>query len=199
MMYLFWDHYALHVMPFFYYASILGMKSWLENPRYALWRARATGGRMDAAAFLAIFLIILSLQINLVKGDNPLGRKFNLSAYTVTEHNRIGHRLLRQIPERASVLAQEYIATHLSFRDEIYAVTKNHHWRAGEKPLFQPEYAVFDLQADKKLPHDPKIRETAEAFYADSHYAVLAEENGWILFKKRGDGSPRDDAETHPR
>jgi uncharacterized membrane protein len=184
-MYNFWDHYSLHVLPFLAFASILGMQAWLEHPRWQKWRVQLGGNQVPVATALALFILILSLFINLERGDNPLSRKFHASVYTVSAHNQLGQRLLRQIPGDASLLAQEHIAAHVSLRQRIWAVSADYAWKPGEQPLCYPEYAVFDLQAARHLIYYAKVQDTAQWFYADSRYEVQIQEDGWVIFKRR--------------
>ncbi|MBN1596631.1 DUF2079 domain-containing protein [candidate division FCPU426 bacterium] len=189
-MYNFWDHYSLHIMPFLYFCTLVGLKKWMEKPIFASWRQRLAGQEKAFPLWLAFFLIVLTLLINLERGQTPFSRKFSWSRYALTDHARIGHRMLQQIPPGVSVAAQEHLAPHLSFRREIYAITSQQYWRPGEKPWYLPEYAVFDLKGARRLPFADKILGTADYFYATPAYIVAAEEDGWVIFKKTGLASP---------
>jgi uncharacterized membrane protein len=180
-----WDHHSLHILPFFYFASALGVKYWLSHPRPALWRERIRLPKAIGPNVLALFLILLALLVNLERGNTPLSRKFSLKPYYVTEHNQLGAKLIKSIPAQASVLAQEWLAPHFAFRPEVTVVAPWRSWKIGEEPLSRPEYAVFDLEQAKQLTYQQQVIDTVEYFYSSDEYAVLKEQDGWVIFQRQ--------------
>jgi uncharacterized membrane protein len=170
-MYRFFDHYSLQVLPYLFFALILGLKRAVERGA-GNWR-------------LGWVLIVLALLVNFESADNPLGRQFKPQHLQLSEHHRRGAAILARIPPQATVLAQEDLAPHLSLRPELWAVTRENYAAPGHALVGQADWACFDLNAALEADLAAKVQSTVAYFKASPDYRLVADEDGWLLWARR--------------
>ena len=113
-------------------------------------------------------------------GPLPFTRYFNFNYYKLTEHARIGHKLLKMIPDEASCLTLQSLASHIGkcryvgvFAMEV--IERGYIW----------DYVFVDLLKDdhyhiEKGDYFLKLKQ----FLTQDSYGVVAFEDGWLLLKK---------------
>jgi hypothetical protein len=110
----------------------------------------------------------------------PGGGRFDPSLYEVTEHDRIGQRLLAEIPPEASLAVQDGIGAHLTTRERVYLFP----WF---EPASPPQLIALDLVGSLTYPLDrDKIRSTVYTFRLDPAMQIVWEQDGYYLFHPVG-------------
>jgi uncharacterized membrane protein len=179
-MYHFWDHYALSVLPFLYFAVLLGSVRLLEIlQRY--WGVYYEKQRMEKA--LALAVILTACLLNFDRGQNPLGRKFSWANLKVSQHNLSGHKLLAQVPADASVLTIDDIAPHLAMRNFIYIFDSQNYFSEAHMPEFQTEYVLIDREMAPRSYAREAITQTDQFLSRRPEWSSVIEGN-WVLYKK---------------
>lgn len=182
-MYNFWDHYSLHIMPFLYLASIVGIKRLLTSPDGIVSRLGCDHARMPAC--LTVFMLLLALLINMESGNNPLGRKFRPDRYVLTASQELGAKLVASIPGEASVLTEENIGPHLAFRPRLYLMSV---WRKDPVEfarLHETDYVLFNLEAGNLPPaYRQKLKMVCDSYYEKQGYQKVADELGWRMYRQ---------------
>lgn len=183
-MFNYWDHYFLHVAPFFYFATIVGIKHLLNSDKLQWLKWKLPGMEKITTTGLAVFILLASLLINLERGNTPLSRKFKLSDYKITEHSHIGLNLIKEIPENASVLVQETLAPHFSLRKKVRAITFYKSWKEQKNMLDESDYVVID----EKYPFAVKVGTIFEDAVAwldqDRRFEAVTNTDGWRIYKR---------------
>lgn len=172
------------MLPLVYLAAIEGthsLTSWLE----AWLRGKEEWIQPALAALIATGSIFFHYWFTSpFTGPVPWSREFNWNYYTVTEHARVGHNLIEQIPEGASVVFtetlihrdlynRENVAQHIDFREPVDSILHR--------------YALFDLFSySAHETRDSRIDGIA-AYVSSERYGVLEFVDGYILMEAGAD------------
>jgi hypothetical protein len=107
----------------------------------------------------------------------PGGGRYDSALYTVTEHDRIGQRILSSIPAGVSAAAQSGPGAHLAARQVLYLFP----WFDFGAP---PEMILLDETTDKPYPLTPSSLHTAIVqIQMDPSVETIWEEDGYFLFQ----------------
>jgi len=113
-------------------------------------------------------------------GPLPFTRGFSFKHYESTKHARIGHRLLKMIPDEASCLTLQSLAPHLGRCRWVgvfatYVIERDYTWDCIFVDLFKDDYYHIE-----KTTYFLGLKH----FLTGEDYGVAAFENGWLLLKK---------------
>jgi len=162
--------YTAPIIPFIFAGAIFGI--W--NIRKFLKRNKFGERRGIIAA--SIFILACSLLANRYFSPSPLSKRFDVNRYfdteeyKATEHNLLAYKIMKLIPEDASVSTQAAYVPHLTHRKEIYQFPNIHN----------AEYVFINTRAwiRKGLP------EVFERFLDNENYGVILHEETYFLFKR---------------
>ncbi len=119
-----------------------------------------------------------------ITGPVPWSREFNWNYYTVTDHARIGHRLIERIPEGASVIFSETL-THRDLYNRA-----NMAQRIDYKEPCNPishRYVLFDLFSYTAHETRDSCLDSIAAYVRSKRYGVLEFIDGYILMEAGAD------------
>lgn len=171
----YWDHYFLHVAPFLYFATIMGIKKLLVP--------RKNDERIKWAYYISGVLILLSLLINLERGQNFLSRKFRPASFKLTENSRVGRQLLNQLPPTASILVQEQLAPEVCFRRHLYAISCHSDWNARNYDFRTIDFVVLDLNLPL-APNYAKVYQQANHWLSQNpDFSLIDSQDGWRIYR----------------
>ncbi len=141
--------YAALVIPWVTLAAIYGLGRWYDRTRLGPLAPVAerlpTFGRL-ATLLPIVLLLAFSLTYQGMRGFTPLSRLFRWPA--VTEHQRIGQELMKEIPPDAPLVAQDRLYPHLSQRQAI--------------SFLWPSKGSADYHLPRRLRPDPAQRRSRE-------------------------------------
>jgi len=169
-------HLAAFIIPFIMYATIHGFK----NIRFRnLWKLQFL--KKIKTPFIATLIIMVSLS-----PLSPLPHFFSSVAayegYPIPEkHTELLSRAVGQIPDNASVLAQNHIFPHLTNRVEVYV------WVPFGVTV---DYAISDKkQGDYETTHvsvrSETFKQQFESLLHSGKYEKIFEKDGIIVLKRR--------------
>ncbi|MGE5603008.1 MAG: DUF2079 domain-containing protein, partial [Nitrososphaerales archaeon] len=166
-------HYAATVIPWFTLAAIYGLGRWYDQKRVR-WLAglAARAPRLPLAV-----LLVCSFAYQGARGFTPLSRWYQWPQ--VGEHERLGLRLMQEIPPGAPLVAQDRLYPHLSQRESISFL-----WPSDASA----EYIVLDV-SDAALTNGNKLTEwLKDQVLGQSAYGLELSRDGFVLLKR---GAPR--------
>lgn len=171
----YWDHYFLHVAPFFYFATIMGIKKILF--------LKKNGDRLKSAHYITAVMITLALFINLERGTNFLSRKFNPKAFQISEHSKTGWKMIKKIPPTASVLVQEQLAPSLCLRRHLYAIRCYSPWDPQRYDLKTIDFVVLDLNHNLPPAYAEVYQEADEWLNKNPDFNLFLSRDGWRIYR----------------
>jgi len=126
-------HYSVPLAPFVVIAAVYGSERLLNLTRKLLPNVK----HGFLLLVLGGYLLFTSTFYHRVFGHTPLASAFHWPQ--VTEHHRIGHEILNEIPPQATVSAQMSLNPHLSQRPRIFVFPQ----------LGDAEYIALDVLANR--------------------------------------------------
>ncbi|NBD35486.1 MAG: DUF2079 domain-containing protein [Chloroflexi bacterium] len=122
-------------------------------------------------------LLAANISFFLLWSPFPGGGRFDVVPYTVQEHHRIGHRVVRRIPPDVSVAAQSGLGAHLATREKLSLFP----WFSEEN---SPEMIVLDATGLNSYPlHYSEIEGIVDTYRMDPRMQVYWEQDGYIVFR----------------
>ncbi len=103
-------HYTAAITPFIFIAAIFGIA------RLQRLMKRFIPQLLSPPVVTSVYLVMISGLWNYVHSPSPINREFNRSTYTVTASAAEKEKVLRSIPESASVSAMNNLGPHLANR-----------------------------------------------------------------------------------
>jgi len=176
------------VVPWFFISGIYGtarlIKWWSESSSTICWRTPLGVG-------IAIYLIFTGILSNVTYGALPYSTTFKFTDYTVTPHDRIGHDLLKLIPDEASVSTTTHILSTLAERELLYVFPEPYIrvlW-LSEIPLPAPaDYVMIDtsraVMAEISDSSQAAVKERVRAIGRRPDYQTLIARDGYVIFKR---------------
>lgn len=162
-------HYPAPITPFVFAASIAGLA------RLATW-ARSRGWSSQAIVRGGVMLALPGLLwMHWQDGATPLARWFEWPQ--VTEHHRIGERIIARIPPDAAVSAQWRLNPHVSQRERVYQFPD----------VRDAEYVLIDVTIPLLVQHPNDLYRTVQEMLADE-WGIDTAMDGWLLLRR---GAPR--------
>jgi len=174
-----WDiyhHYQGLLVPFLMVGLILGW-DWLSRQKGPTWLK--VWQHLDQATrvrVIGLLLLVSSLGSNLAF-RNPLPSIFfaHPPARLAT-----ARAILARIPPDVPVAASNLLAPHLPMRRDIFLVPGGD-FHYAEHPEERAEYILLDLQSER----GEEERALLEALRAQPTWEVLAEQDGYVLLRRR--------------
>lgn len=160
------------ILPFVYLSAIYGAKKVIAWSRY----------KQKFKHILAVSLIVFSLISHYYlhlpwHSPIPLSKNANLGYYKLTKHNELGHKFLKLIPQKASVIAQYPLDQHLTYRtklDILNQETVKNEW----------EFIFLDISAPPNFLTPPDYKSIVEHLLRNNLYQTVAQQEGWLLLKR---------------
>ena len=165
--------YSATLLPPLLMASVTGLR-WLRERIEARWFALAPG--------LAAFVVATAALGAYFYGPLPMSRNFEPQRYQPTPRLEAARQLMAQIPPEASIIAQSGLLPQLSHRRTIQLF-------AYANPALRPDF--YFLDTDSKAQRYPLPQEQDYPYLkalsrvaADAEYRLVAEREGYLLFKR---------------
>jgi uncharacterized membrane protein/uncharacterized membrane protein YbhN (UPF0104 family) len=158
--------YTATITPFIYLSVIYGVY-WLQkilNSRYNI-------AKKNIHLFLIMYLLGFALFSAYDFGPLPGARDANLDMFIRQLPNRVYvDNFLRKIPKKESVAASNDIGSHLSARENIYAIPLG---------LDRADVVVLLLNGT-----DPQAKSVYKKLITDPHYHEVAQNDGFVAFQR---------------
>ncbi len=162
-------HYAATVIPWFILAAIYGLGRWYDGR--GIGPLRGVARRVPWLPL--VVLLVASCAYQGGRGFTPVSRLYQWPQ--VTEHERTGRALMKQIPPDASLVAQDKLYPHLSQRQAISFL-----WPSDASA----EYVLLDV-SDPTLTNGDRLTEWLKAqIEAQSAYGLVESRDGFVLLKR---------------
>jgi len=165
-------HYTAPIAPFVIIASAYGLALVVRG----MGRVFRHVGRRFLLVILGGYVLLLTLVYHRSYGSTPLA--YDFAWPQVGEHQRIGHRLIEQIPADAAVSAQNHLNPHLTQRDQVYIFPR----------IEDAEYVLVDVTTYPYVEPVEEFHAAVRDLLADPGFGIVAATDGYILFQ-RGAGS----------
>ncbi len=160
-------HYTAALLPFLFYATVVGVE------RILRWRTRSGDARRARGIAVGTMLLVAGALGYYLYAPGPLARNFDASRYALDANTAAGHTLLQTIPADAIVATQTELLPHLAERRSVYEFTV---------PQFpwQVEYAVAKTTGTWFPRYKPFWDK-----YLDSGYLGIVAQSGSFLLARR--------------
>lgn len=144
-------YYALPLVPFLFISLIFGLNNICERfPQ-------------RQKVILTIFCLYL-LATNVT----------HLRAFGITQHDLMGHQLIKMVPDDVTISAQTTLIPHLRRSHQIHLLPDT----------LDSEYIFFDTQRFKWPMSDEEYEVTLQRFIDNNQYKLLSDAEGFYLFRK---------------
>ena len=144
-------HYALPIVPFLFIALLIGLHhlcAWFPRQRQAL------------LTVVSVYLLVMNVS--------------SLKAFPITNHDLVGHRLLKTLPDGVTIAAQTSFVPHLR---------RSQHIRLLPYDL-TTDYVLFDTQRFIWPMTAKEYQATLRQFLENGQYQLVIREEGFYLFRK---------------
>jgi len=161
------EHYSAMILPIVIVSAIYGMG------RLAKWVARWPRLRHDQVVLgLSLMMLAISGSQYIRQGIWPFSSRF--SAPRMTEHDRVGHSVISQIPPEASVSAQSNLYPHVSQRERAYFYPAIN---GAEYILLDAAGVTYPLSVDGLFFDAQQLMRSGE-------YGVVEARDGYLLLQR---------------
>lgn len=160
------------IIPFIYLSAIYGAKKFITWAQYKQKFIIAFFACMTISSFISHYYLHLPWHTPI-----PFSKNADWGSYRLTKHNEIGHKLLKLIPQKASVLAQYPLDQHLTYRtklDRLNQETVKNDW----------DFVFLDTSSPSNFLTPPDYNFMVEHFLANNSYRIVFNHDGWLLLKK---------------
>ena len=163
-------HYNALLAPFIVLSASAGAK-WLTK-----YLSRKTSfDRKFLSVLVIIYVFLLSIGYQSRLAHLPFSPNFSWP--DVTERNRVGVEIARQIPKEASLSTQDHLAPHTSHRTDLYLFpTEN-----DMDYIFLDENSLDSFTGDYKV----FMKEVFFKTLADPNYIKVIDIDGFILLRRK--------------
>jgi len=162
-------HYAVIAVPFLVLATTWGidrLSRWLDR-----WVKRRT---VLIAAGVFVVIAMGAYQIDRYHTFIPLSDRY-ADTYTIAPRDGIGWQIAAQIPRDAIVSAQFNLLPHVSQRQRAHIYPR----------IEDAQYVFLDTQGViEPFQTQAEYQAAVDALRADPSFEVIAEQGGFILFKR---------------
>ncbi len=167
-------HYPAPIVPFAVLAAAVGLANLGRLAQAAGTRLRRS---LDLRRYVlvtgALLVVGATLAYHRARGATPLAVEFEWPR--VTEHHRVGERIIALIPPEAGVSAQWRLNPHVSQRERVYQYPD----------VRDAEYVLLDVTINSWPQHPNDLYRDVQAMLA-GEWGVEAARDGWLLLKRGG-------------
>jgi uncharacterized membrane protein len=160
-------HYSASIMPFVIVSAIYGTGVVARQ-----WQRRRGMSYARATTVLAAAVLAVSLVHHYQIGVSPIARTFHPPQ--IDAHDRLGERLIAQIPPQAAVSAQSNLYPHLSHRQQAYFFPA----------VNDAEYVLLDVTSPAYPLTVRGLHQEAVQLLRSAQFGVWAAEDGYLLLKR---------------
>jgi uncharacterized membrane protein len=172
---------VIAVIPGVFIAAVYGLKK----------VARVWG---DRGLVLGMGIVLVcSILCNVLYGVLPFSLRYSFADHKVSDHDKIGHDIIKQIPPDVSVSTTSQMSAHLAHRNNIYIIPQpweKGNWRAPLDDFPEKvDYVVVDtsLAVLREM-----LSSQQEGFIAfihelsrDPDYFSVDARDGYVIFKRK--------------
>jgi hypothetical protein len=160
-------HYSASILPFVVISAIYGL-DWIARQV----SSRTAISRRHAVDALALVVLAIAGVHHYRIGMSPLAASYHRPR--LTDHHRLGHRLMARIPPDAPLSSQSGLYPHLAHREKAYFFPA----------VNDAEYVLLDVTGSPYPITTREVYQTAQRLMTDDGYGVVAAEDGYLLLKK---------------
>lgn len=162
------SHYALPLVPFLFFATVLGAERILRRTAHADRPARQWA--------LSALILVASSTTYLLQSPGPGAQHFEAREYqsAFDLRNKIAYDLMREIPDDAVLVAQRELVPHMTHRQQI--------WEFPFVPDYrQADYLFFDKARAGYFALAPLWRE----WFDSGYFETIKEQDGFVIARRR--------------
>lgn len=172
-------YYSAPIVPFIYISAIIGSRRILDFLNKKITKSRSTFNNKILQSALVSGILVCSGVLFLWKSN-----VFDISEWKIIPHYANIKKVIRQIPEDASVSSLNALVPHVAERHEVYVFNDN---------IDKVDYILYDFYMKKYtfitretflLPFDWPYNERIESVLRDRNYGCVAFQDGVCLFRK---------------
>lgn len=169
-------YYSATIAPFIFISAIYGLKNVQDYFRIR-YNKRMKWLRAAPILIMASTMFFFFIKSNV----------FDAGKWKITDHHRIIKKIIKEIPQEASLSVDSRLAVHAAERHELYAF--NDH-------AYDAEYVLYDFYGPKvtlvsrttfHLPFFWADNDSIRKVLANENYGIVEYEDGVVLFKKNVD------------
>lgn len=172
---------VIAVIPGVFIAAVYGLK-------------KVTRVLGDRGLVLGMSIVLMcSILCNVLYGVLPFSLRYSFADHKVSEHDKIGHDIIKQIPPDVSVSTTSQMSAHLAHRNNIYIIPQP--WGKGgwRGPLDgfpeKVDYVVADTSLAVLREMLSSQQEGFIAFFRDlsrdPDYLSVDAGDGYVIFKRK--------------
>ncbi|MBI2140933.1 DUF2079 domain-containing protein [Candidatus Woesearchaeota archaeon] len=179
--------YNAELIPFLYMATIAGAQRLAKLPAML----KLYNSRVAVSAFVLVSTIAAAFAYG------PFSTLYDVKDFAPSQHAAVGNKLLKEIPDAASVSADPQMLPHLAHRKEAYmfpnpfirlmfgkgngTAGNNSDYGSGTGDV---EYVIMDLSMAGPTYNAEQYTAFVAKFLDNSNYGLVALEDSYALFKK---------------
>jgi uncharacterized membrane protein len=169
-------------------AEIYGLLKWYPATILPVFFAATAVGigrfQLSKARWLTVWLLLATALGYWLYSPLPGGGQYDPALYQVTDHDRLGLAMIKEVPQGASVAAQPHYVPHLTLREHVY----HYPWiKIGQENV---DYFLLDPQSNPYPFSKDEMTAEINSFLADPTFTPIAETDGIYLFQQGGAGEP---------
>lgn len=130
-----------------------------------------------------VILLITSFMAWMINSQLWPGRRFDISRYQVSQHEKQVSEMLEELPSEANIMAQDPLVPHLSHRQQIYLFP----WVRQEN---QPQFIVLDREMRTYPLNRDEYRSAFYDVLAGREYALVRQLDSFYVFEHVGKDVP---------
>lgn len=168
------SHYAAPLLPFLFFASILGLQ------RILRWRTRDARINGPARTWALVVLVLSASSISYyLHSPGPFARQFDPSQYAVTAHTMAGYQFMRSIPRDGTLVAQKELTPHLTERRRIYEFPFAPDYRQADYLLIDTTHFGYGI-----------FRNSWNEWLNSGYFQTVREQDGYVLAQRKPPQNP---------
>ncbi len=127
---------------------------------------------------LSIYVLTLVIHYDMLQGPMPISKEYQWP--TITAHDALAQRFIKEIPSSASVSAQSALVPHVSHRTDIYLFP----YGDGVTTPAYASYIFLDMTSDPYPYYDAgTLNNELEKVLQSGAYDIVEQQDGYMLLK----------------
>ena len=180
----------MHQLEGFHYGAQLAPIAVIAAAHGAAWLLRRLPKFRLLPSLIVIVVLTTTLVYHVDHGYTPLAAEWRLEWPVVSDHDRLGQEMARQVPASASAAALPYLNPHVSQRQELAMIEKVENGLPA--PLHDAEYVWLDVTKSWPL-HPNDLKAGIENLLA-GEYGLAQAADGYLLLQRGAPGKALPDA-----